>query len=453
MKDKMSPQPIHIREYPPFALAMGTTFLAWLTGSIAYDSFWGKAPDTMIGILFALFFLVLVLTALSSWTSLITIGRIGLYMNESGVTHIRSGWWLFNTASRSLSWQEVEAVELEKDNLLIKGKEKEKSLQVSTAGLLENPDWMEERGRAWLKTVNKIDSGDEVLESLEQVETEVAGIVCKACGGSIDVRLGESDATVCRFCGETQGLSAKVKDAIQRLSKLISDLPEAHRQFQEKTLRRFVAEGGKYRCTILGVGWGTAAVWIVFGSVNLISDLAREEVKSPDYVFPAVMLGLALLSVFTAYALATFIRRAAVRFSLPMQALAPVEAGGAARCRLCGAGLPAEGVLRRCEYCSTDSVVVGEQLAAAERAAGEAVQQAQKVVLGSTETAGRLLDSAAFKMQLFVYTQFLWLHVPVVVALDGSTGMLYRLTGTFLAMLAGNFASTFLGMRWLAKEH
>jgi hypothetical protein len=39
------------------------------------------------------------------------------------------------------------------------------------------------------------------------------------------------------------------------------------------------------------------------------------------------------------------------------------------------------------------------------------------------------------------------------VALDGSTGMLIRLTGIFLAMLVGNVASAVLGMRWLSKEN
>ena len=55
-------------------------------------------------------------------------------------------------------------------------------------------------------------------------------------------------------------------------------------------------------------------------------------------------------------------------------------------------------------------------------------------------------------MQIFAYTQIIWLHTPILVALDGSTGMLIRLTGIFLAMLVGNVASAVLGMRWLSKE-
>jgi hypothetical protein len=135
-----------------------------------------------------------------------------------------------------------------------------------------------------------------------------------------------------------------------------------------------------------------------------------------------------------------------------MQALAPVEPGGTARCRLCGADLPEKGILRRCEYCRTDSVVIGDHLAEAERMTKKAIQQAQTAVSQGTETAGRLLDSVTFKMQIFAYGQLLWLHIPILVALDGSAGMLIRLTGIFLAMLLGNLASAVLGMRWLSKE-
>jgi hypothetical protein len=185
--------------------------------------------------------------------------------------------------------------------------------------------------------------------------------------------------------------------------------------------------------------------------VEFISTMARKE-QEMNMVFISVVLGLAVLSVLTAYILAAFIRRAFGKFSLPMQALAPIETGGTARCRLCGADLPDKGVLRRCDYCASDSIVVGEELAKAEQAAGEALRQAQKAVRTGTETAARLLDSAAYKMQIFTYTQFFWLHIPILVALDGSTGMLYRLTGIGLAMLIGNFASTILGMRWLNKS-
>jgi hypothetical protein len=136
-----------------------------------------------------------------------------------------------------------------------------------------------------------------------------------------------------------------------------------------------------------------------------------------------------------------------------MAALAPVEPGGAARCRFCGADLPKQGILRRCSYCLTDSVTIGEQLAEAERMTMKAIREARTSVSQGTEIAGRLLDSTAAKMQIFVYTQFFWLHIPVLVALDGSAGMLIRLTGIFLAMLIGNAASTVLGIRWLSRRH
>jgi Zn finger protein HypA/HybF involved in hydrogenase expression len=451
MEEKTALKPIFIREYPPFALAMGSTFLSWLTGSIAFDSFTAKDPDILIGILFGLVFIAAAAAALSSWTSVFTIARIGLYLKETGITHISSGWLLFTTRSRTLSWQDIEEIKLEKDILMVIARDKEKTFSISIAGLLENPDWIVERSQAWITAVKRGDTRDEVLQPLVQLETQMAEVTCQACGGNVDIAVGAVDKAVCRFCGSSQNLGQKVKDALQRLSRLIADLPAAHRQFQEKALRRFAAEGKKHRRTILGVGWGTAAVWLLFALVEFISTMVRKE-QDLNIVFISVLVGLAFLSVLTAYILAAFIRRAFGKFSLPMQALAPIETGGTARCRLCGADLPDKGVLRRCDYCASDSIVVGEELAKAEQAAGEALRQAQKAVRTGTETAARLLDSAAYKMQIFTYTQFFWLHIPILTALDGSTGMLYRLTGIGLAMLIGNFASTILGMRWLNKS-
>jgi hypothetical protein len=452
-------EPIRIRDYPPFALAMGMSFLTWLMGSLAYDSLLGKNKDIVLGIIFGLVFLAAVAIALNSWISLLAIRRIGLYMNESGVTEVQAG--LLGTRTRTRAWEDVTEIKMDKGVLIFetrkkKAKENEKKensepMRVMTAGLLENPEWMLERANAWAEAVKNNNKEDKTVRQLSELEAEFEGVVCRSCGGSVDIRLGAVEEAVCRHCGSTQTLSDKVKEALKRFSAVIKDLPAAHRQFREDTLRRFVEHGKKHRRVLLGVGWGTAGVWVLFALVGFISDLAEKESKGIDFLSLGVFAGLAVLSVVTAYLLAYFIRRVSGTYSLPMQALAPVKTGGAARCRLCGAGLPEKGIIRRCVYCGTDSVVVGDRLAEAERMTREAIQQAQDSVRRSTETAARLLDSAAFKMQIFDYGQFFWLHIPIVVALDGSTGMLVRVTGIFLAMLAGNLASTVLGLRWLNR--
>jgi hypothetical protein len=441
-------KPIFVREYPPFALAMGMSFLTWLMGSLAFDSLFGKAREVVLGILFGLVFLGSLLTALYSWVSLLNLRRIGLYLDEFGITHVQPR--LLGTRTRSLAWDAVSDIKLEKEILVIKTAGE--PLRVLTTGLLENPEWIWERAKTWAEAVKNKKKEDKTAQQLTYLQTQLEGVVCQSCGGNVDIQLGSTEQAKCSSCGNTQGLSAKVKEALKRLSAIIADLPAAHRQFQDKTLRRFLEEGRKHRRTLLGVGWGMAAVWLIFGLVSFISDLAGKDSKGVDFIFLGVTIGLAVLSIVTAYLLAAFIRRITGTFSLPMQALAPVSAGGPARCRLCGADLPGTGILRRCDYCRTDSVVIGEQLAEAERMAKKAIQQAQTAVRQSTETAGRLLDNVTFKMQIFAYTQFIWLHIPVLVALDGSTGMLIRLTGIFLAMLVGNVASAVLGMRWLSKE-
>ena len=73
------PAAVHVREYPPFALAMGMSFLSWLTGSIALDGFRGPEKDILIGVLFAALFLAALLTALVAWTGLL-VRVTGLFL-------------------------------------------------------------------------------------------------------------------------------------------------------------------------------------------------------------------------------------------------------------------------------------------------------------------------------------------------------------------------------------
>ena len=440
--------PVFVRVYPPFALAMGMSFLTWLMGSLAFDSLWGKYPDVVLGIFFGLIFLGALITALYSWTAILRLRRIGLLLNEAGITHIQPG--LLGVRTRYLAWDAVSDIKLEKKGALVFETAGE-PLRVFTSGLLENPEWIWERAKTWANAVKNKNKEDQTIHPLTHLQAQLEGVVCQSCGGSIDLQLGSPEQTVCSFCGDTQSLPGKIKEALKRLSVVIAELPAAHRQFQDKTLRRFVEEGRKHRCTLLGVGWGTAALWLVFALVDFISDITRKQSKGIDLVSLGVFIGLAVLSIVTAVLLSVFIRWITGRFSFPMQALAPKEPGGAARCRLCGANLPEKGIIRRCSYCQTDSVVIGYQLAEIEQNAKKALQQAQTAVRQSTETAARLLDSVAFKMQIFAYTQLLWLHIPILVALDGITGMLIRLTGIFLAMLVGNAASALLGMQWLSR--
>jgi len=51
-----------------------------------------------------------------------------------------------------------------------------------------------------------------------------------------------------------------------------------------------------------------------------------------------------------------FMRWRKRKLFLYFRALPPLEPGGPARCRLCGGPLPDRGVVRRCEYCNTDSI-------------------------------------------------------------------------------------------------
>ncbi len=441
-------EPVFVRVYPPFAMAMGMAFLSWLTGSIAFDSFFRAPRDTVIGILFGLAFLAAALAALNSCLTLLNLRRCGLHLDETGVTHVPTGLWVFN--SRAAAWKDVKEIKQENGRLIFETAPE--PLTVFTSDLLENPDWIAERARTWAGTAKPEKDVTHAKNSLAEVRADLESAACISCGGSIELRLEEKETIECPFCGDKQGLPSRAREALKRLSTVISELPAAHRQFRDQALLRFVESGDKHRRTLLRVGWGTASVWLLFAVVEVISELADKKGPGPNLPFVAVSIGLAFLSVSTAYLLVYLIRRMARGFSLPLRALTPTAPGGAARCRLCGAELPQEGLIRQCNYCGTDSVVSGRFLEAAEQSAQKALQQAQATVGQSTETAARLLDNAAYKMMLLDYFQFFWLHIPIIVAMSGSTGMLFRVTGLFLALLPGTLASTIIGMRRLSKK-
>jgi hypothetical protein len=245
------------------------------------------------------------ITALYSWTAILRLRRIGLILNESGITHNQPG--LLGVRTRSIAWDDILDIKLGKKGVLVFATAGE-PLRVFTSGLLENPEWIWERAKTWANAVKNKNKEDPTTRPLTHLQAQLEGVVCQSCGGSIDLQLGSAEQTVCGFCGDTQSLSDKIKEALKRLSVVIAELPAAHRQFQDKTLRRFVEEGRKHRRTLLGVGWGTAALWLVFALAGFISDIARKESKGIDFVSLGGFIGLAVLSIVTAYLLSVFIR-------------------------------------------------------------------------------------------------------------------------------------------------
>jgi hypothetical protein len=450
-RNERSLKPIYIGFYPPLAMGLGTAFLLYLFTSIFYDTVFGKTTDVALAIVFGIASLVTLDICLNSWLRILAMRKLGLYMNESGLTYKEPG--RLQIKKHHFLWESITEITHDTKGK-IHFKSKEKSLPIPTSQLLENPEWIIERARTWQEAVaTKKKLVDETTLKVSETQQEFQGAVCQSCGGNIDIHLKRSEQITCQYCGNKQGLSQKIQKALKQLSEIIASLPDAHRQLQDKALRGMIQNREKQKRSILLAGWITGGIWLLFVLVEVISQAARKKLNETNIQYVGFMVGFIFLSIGAAYILIKLVKITSKTFSFPMQALAPQSPGGPARCRLCGANLPDKGVIRRCKYCQTDSVLVGENLATVEQLARDALQQAKDSIQKSTESAARLLDNTYGKLQLLIATQLLWLHIPIIVAIDGSSGMLIKVTGTCIAMLIGVLISTQLGIHWLKKEN
>ncbi|MBN2431075.1 MAG: hypothetical protein JXQ27_06345, partial [Acidobacteria bacterium] len=349
---------------------------------------------------------------------------------------------------RFVDWAKVSKISLDKENLILHtGGD---AISVDLGGLLEDPVWILDRALAWRSS--RTGEGDrlQATAQIEKLQAELADVSCTACGGRLPVELGQ-ERLVCGFCGGTNVLKEEVKNSLRRVGEVVRNLPAAHRQVHKQSLRRYMTEGAGIRRRMVWAGGLTAAVMILFAIIDGISTSLNQSGFAMNLRFTVGMSVLAALSLATGLLLSYATRRVALSYALPMQAIPPLDPGGAARCRLCGADLPEKGILRRCEYCGTDSIVTGARLARVERTAHQALEQARAAVEQSTEGAARVLDKVAGNLAAFANLQFFWLHIPILVALDGYHGPL-RITGICVAVILASLIAGFVGIRWLQRE-
>ena len=436
----------HIRFYPPIPMAMGTSFLSWLFFSVTWDSFFGKVQDILIAVIFLILFIITFLFCMISWGEVLRMRKRGLYFKERSLIYIDTNF--FKLKTQQYEWIDIKEVKFEKDKLLFSTNEKTFLIPVDT--LLENPDWIVEQIRIRIERENKEHETIDPEISFNELEIEMNNINCSKCGGSVNIDLTYEKNIKCPFCGDKEGISAKTDMILKKVKTLIAGLPQAHRQVHEKVLRRFIADRKKYKKKLLQAGWGTGIFWMIIVVVSLISDLADKE-QGINFLFTGVVSGIAVFSILSSIILSYFINKVAGTFSLPFNALPSASSEGNARCRHCGATLKDKGIIIRCAYCSSDNIVSGKILKKAEIKAKTAMKNAFESLNSGTEAGARHLDRIINNMQALVFTQVFWLHIPVMVAIDGSTGMLIRVTGTCLLILLGTIISGLLGFHWLKK--
>jgi len=439
-------KPVFVPVNPPFIQAMAMTFIAWFSGRLTADAVFGTDPTLFMFLLCGVIFGVTGALAIFAWSSIFLIGEEGLRMDEEGVFDVQAG--LTKSVIRSLSWESITGIKMEEEFLVFSGTTHK--LRVSTPQLLENPDWILERANVWWRAVKAKSTSDATLQPLEEIGTVFEGETCKSCGNIMDVPLSENDESeVCCSCGEKQGLSGQLKESLKRFVALVSQLPVTHRQFPEKVMRSLIEGNATQRRLILGAGWLTAIAWLIYAGVGLSRVLSKPGKPEIDYVNLGVVFGFILLSIITAHVVANFISKACRAISLPFKASA--KTNGTLVCHLCGTPLTVEGVVRRCDCCVSDNVVMGKELVEGEPTVKKSLQQLRVAIGRNTETAGRVLDGAALKLQLLIATQLFWLHIPILVTVNGGNGIYIRLSSVVFAIVMGVIASCILSMKWHSR--
>lgn len=424
---------VRIPYYPPLAVAAGGPFFVWLFGSLTWDEL-GESGDLLMGLLFGLLFLALATFTIGAWIDIFLAKRIGLVLDDQGVREITAGFVRLHIRARP--WSEIRSVTQEKGALLFNGERE--PLRVSTSGLLETPQWIIDRAGRFLEP-----AGDD--EWLEKLDLELEPLSCTSCGGSVEAPLGPATDVTCTDCGSTNTLPEAMRRAVAQVREIVRDIPEVHRRLERKALLRLLSRGLSFRQGMVRWSWVTGGGFFLVALVGLISDPS-------DARFPIVMLGIGGSALLFGYGVALATRTLAAGYATASSAAPPLQVGGPVRCRLCGGSLPGRDLVRRCEYCDSDSLVTGAILGQAVRSARQGLLQARRLTEQSTDASSAVMDRVAFNLEMLALLQLVWLQVPIVIALDGMHGML-RLTATCLAIALANLGAGFLALGWLRRSH
>ncbi|MEN8152921.1 MAG: hypothetical protein ABFR75_02780 [Acidobacteriota bacterium] len=424
---------------PPYNFFLGSLYLCWLTGSIAYDSIFGKSKDLLMIFIFGSLFLIFFYLILSNLNKIIFRNKIGIKIFSGKLIYTAPK--IFGIAEITIELSERSEVFLNNEILTIKDGKTE--YHISTSSLLDDPEWI-------LKAVKYNIPGSEEqkiiknkLNELDELKGKFVPVSCRSCGGNIEIKFHGNGEIVCEFCGGKNTLPEKIVDSLKKLSLIIRDLPENLRRFKEKSFGKFINNSLKYRKRIVISGWITFSFWIVMATVEILESVLREKMMNKPFVIVSIIL--ALFSIISAILLSKILKGRIIKFSSGYgSGIAELKGGKPeAACRMCGSELKGDDLIRRCEYCGTDSMVTGDIITKKTTKAKEALEFAKFRSMRSFESGIKSITNAAWKLIMIVTTQFFWLHIPILVFLDGHPGMLFRLTPLFLLFIPGTIINLY----------
>lgn len=179
-------------------------------------------------------------------------------------------------------------------------------------------------------------------------------IKCQQCGGNVPVGFG-IDGFECPYCGAVDSVEEQVRERIRKFYKGMRRFNDRSKQMPQLLRERFEQS----------VGRSGSGNWINLYFLGLFAffwfiTIRQHWGRWPDstsgfadlvYIYMPMILPVFVLPWFL---FAVWRRRHVTSF---FEARTPLQPGGPARCRLCGGDLEDSGIVRRCSYCRTDSIV------------------------------------------------------------------------------------------------
>ena len=204
-------------------------------------------------------------------------------------------------------------------------------------------------GRQYVSGI--IDTYRAVLQS-----QPVEAISCNKCGGNVPVGYGRENF-VCPYCGAKDSVDPEAMDRLRRFYQALKDLENAAKQIPPG-MRKLIEKTYRYgRMMILSMLMLAGSFMLIAGFVlhDFIKRWLDPEITIRWEFLPGEFIPIWIVIGFLIWTGWLVWRRR--KLNVAFKARPPLEPGGPSRCRLCGAPLPDTGVIRRCAYCGTDSVV------------------------------------------------------------------------------------------------
>lgn len=263
---------------------------------------------------------------------------------------------------------------------------------------------------------------------------------CQGCGGDVPVILSQPDPT-CPYCGQTSSLSPEVGQKVRQLGEKLKARSAREDQFVGKQVKLI-------RSNPISLLVPMLIIWVFIGGWLLFAFKPPPEISFQSFLFEArqpaedfdkvtgswwlywfVILGIGL--TITLKGAAQVNLRRLVDFVLPIQ---PISRERSPRCRRCGAELPADGAVRRCQFCQADHIVLGDRYQRMEKSLDLALTQMGKSLDQTLAVKGRRAERA-FNLGGILPFILAVLGLPVGLFLGGTRPLLWLIPGILL--LAG----------------